>query len=83
MNVALQLKKNTVCQIPPPPPPPINVDHSFRNYGHVVSGQHCAGGGGGGVLPRFGMLENSPKTVKCVINFETDCTKVSPTKIRV
>ena len=30
-------------------------------------------GGGGEVLPRFGMLENSPKTVKCVITFETDC----------
>ena len=40
-------------------------------------------GGGGEVLPRFGMLENSPKTVKCVITFETDCPKVSPTKIRV
>ena len=53
-------------------PPPINVDYSFRHYGHFVSGQHCAGGGGD-VLPRFGMLENSPKTVKCVINFETDC----------
>ena len=22
---------------------------------------------------RFGILENSPKTVKCVINFATDC----------
>ena len=32
------------------------------------------GGGGGEVLPRFGMLENSPKTVKCVITFETDCS---------
>ena len=42
-------------------------------YGHFVSGQHCAGGRGGEVLPRFGMLENSPKTVKCVITFETDC----------
>ena len=31
-------------------------------------------GGGGEVLPRFGMLENSPKTVKCVITFETDCS---------
>ena len=30
-------------------------------------------GGGGEVLPRFGMLENSPKTAKCVITFETDC----------
>ena len=72
-------KKNTVCQISPLPP--INVDHSFRHYGHFVSGQHCAGGrgrrGGGGraeVLPRFGILENSPKTVKCVINFATDCS---------
>ena len=40
-----------------------------------MSGQHCAGGrgeGGGDVLPRFGILENSPKTVKCVINFATD-----------
>ena len=63
-------KKNTVCQISPSPPP-INVDHSFRHYGHLVSGQHCAGGRGD-VLPRFGILENSPKTVKCVINFATD-----------
>ena len=39
-------KKNNVCQISPPPPP-INVDHSFWHYGHFVSGQHCAGGGGG------------------------------------
>ena len=31
-------------------------------------------GGGGEVLPRFGMLETSPKTVKCVITFETDCS---------
>ena len=39
-------------------------------------------GGGGGVLPRFGMLENSPKTVKCVITFETDCrTTVSQSTI--
>ena len=30
-------------------------------------------GGGGDVLPRSGILENSPKTVKCVINFATDC----------
>ena len=87
MNVAPQLKKMTFAKFPPAPP--INVDHSFRHYGHFVSGQHCAGergGGGGGegeVLPRFGMLENSPKTVKCVITFETDCPKVSPTKIRV
>ena len=40
-------------------------------------------GGGGEVLPSFGMLENSPKPVKCVMTFETDCPKVSPTKIRV
>ena len=32
-------------------------------------------GGGGEVLPRFGMLENSPKTVKCVITFEPDCRR--------
>ena len=31
-------------------------------------------GGGGEVLPRFGVLENSQKTVKCVITFETDCS---------
>ena len=43
MNFALQLK-----DIPNfPPPNPINVDHSFRHYGHFVSGQHCAGGRGG------------------------------------
>ena len=64
-------KENTVCQIPPPLP--INVDHSFRHYGHFVSGQHCTGGRGD-VKPRFGILENSPKTVKCVINFATDCS---------
>ena len=81
MNAAPQLKKIPFAKFPPAPP--INVDHSFRHYGHFVSGQHCAGGRGGEVLPRFGMLENSPKTVKCVITFETDCPKVSPTKIRV
>ena len=71
MNVAPQLKKITFAKFPPALP--INVDHSFRHYGHFVSGQHCAGGRGE-VLPRFGMLENSPKTVKCVITFETDCS---------
>ena len=35
-------------------------------------------GGGGEILPRFGMLENSPKTVKCVITFETDCSFPQP-----
>ena len=57
MNVALQLKKIPFAKFPPAPP--INVDHSFRHYGHFVSGQHCAGGRGE-VLPRFGILENSP-----------------------
>ena len=70
MNVALQLKNIPFAKFPPSPP--INVDHSFRHYSHFVSGQHCAGGGGE-VFRRFGMLENSPKTVKCVINFATDC----------
>ena len=46
MNVAPQLKKITFAKFPPAPP--INVDHSFRHYGHFVSGQHCAGGRGGG-----------------------------------
>ena len=46
MNVAPQLKKITFAKFPPSPP--INVDHSFRHYGHFVSGQHCAGGRGGG-----------------------------------
>ena len=45
MNVAPQLKKITFAKFPPAPP--INVDHSFRHYGHFVSGQHCAGGRGG------------------------------------
>ena len=31
-------------------------------------------GGGGDVLPGIGILENSPKTVKCVISFATDCS---------
>ena len=70
MYVALQLKKIQFAKFPPFPP--INVDHSFRHYGHFMSGQHCAGGRED-VLPRFGILENSPKTVKCVINFATDC----------
>ena len=82
MNVALQLKKIPFAKFPPAPL--INVDHSFRHYGHFVSGQHCAGGRGwGDVLPRFGILENSPKTIKCVINFATGCPKVSPTRIGV
>ena len=76
MNVALQLKKIPFAKFPPAPP--INVDHSFRHYGHFVSGQPCAGGRGGDVLPRFGILENSPKTVKCVINFATDCSTKLP-----
>ena len=42
------------------PAPRINVDHSFRHYGHFVSGQHCAGGRGD-VLPGIGIFENSPK----------------------
>ena len=39
-------------------------------------------GGGGEVLPRFGMLENSPKTVKCVITFETDCRLTGKAPLR-
>ena len=38
-------------------------------------------GGGGEVLPRFGMLENSPKTVKCVITFETDWSLLKPIEV--
>ena len=45
MNVAPQLKKITFAKFSPAPP--INVDHSFRHYGHFVPGQHCAGGRGG------------------------------------
>ena len=59
----IQLKKIPFAKVPTAlssPPPTINVDHSFRHYGHFVSGQHCAGGKGD-VLPRFGILENSPK----------------------
>ena len=44
MNVAPQLKKITFAKFSPAPP--INVDHSFRHYGHFVSGKHCAGGRG-------------------------------------
>ena len=36
--------------------------------------------GHGDVLPRFGILKNSPKTVKCVINFATDCSPGSKRK---
>ena len=54
------------------PHPLFNVDHSFRHYGHFVSGQHC-GGRRGDVLPGVGILTNSPKTFKCLISFATDC----------
>ena len=57
MNVAPQLKKITFAKFPPVISFLVNIVQ----------------GGGGEVLPRFGMLENSPKTVKCVITFETDC----------
>ena len=49
------------------PAPRINVDHSFRHYGHFVSGQHCAVGEGerGDVLPGIGIFEISPKFHRC------------------
>ena len=69
MNVAPQLKKIPFAKFPPPQSMLITLSGTT-----VIS---ClvdiVQGGGGEVLPRFGMLENSPKTVKCVITFETDC----------
>ena len=37
-------------------------------------------GGGGDVLPRIGILENSPKTVQYVISFATDCSYMQNTE---
>ena len=49
MNLALELKKMQFVKFNLPPTPHIiNVDHYFRHCGHFVSGQHCAGGRGGG-----------------------------------
>ena len=60
MNFALEQKKiSRLHQFTPAPR--INVDHSFRHYGHFVSGQHCAGGRGD-VLPGIGIFQNWPKT---------------------
>ena len=45
---------------------------------NIVQGGGGGEGGGGGGRRKFylglGILENSPKTVKCVINFPTDCS---------
>ena len=70
MNFVPELKNMSFAKFNPATL--INVDHPFRHYGHFVSGQHCVGGGGY-VLPGIGILENSPRTVKCLISFATDC----------
>ena len=54
------------------PPPPPNQCWSLFLALVISCLVNIVQGGGGEVLPRFGMLENLPKTVKCVINFETD-----------
>ena len=70
MNVAPQLKKILFAKFPPPPQSMLITLSGTMVISCLVN---IVQGGGGDVLPRFGMLENSPKTVKCVINFETDC----------
>ena len=61
MKFALELKNMPFAKFTPASL--INVDQcSFRHYGHFVSGQRCAGGGGGGdVLLGIGIFENPPK----------------------
>ena len=72
MNVALQLKKTPFAKFPPAPQSMLITLSGTMVISCLVN--IVQGWGGGGVLPRFGMLENSPKTVKCVITFEIDCS---------
>ena len=56
--------------------PLIKVDHSFRHYGHFVSGQHCAGGRGGGgcyTWDRNIRKIRQKRSSQCLISFATDC----------
>ena len=60
-ELRIRAKEYVVCAIYPR----INVDHSFRHYGHFVSGQHCAGGRGDLLPGSARIFENSPQTVDC------------------
>ena len=79
MNFALQLKNIPFakCPPPPPPPPPQSMLIILSEIIVVSSLVNMVQGGWGDVLPGIGILENSPKTVKCVISFATDCGSVS------
>ena len=70
MNVAPQLQKIKFAKFPPAPQSMLITLSGTMVISCLIN---IVQGGGGEVLPRFGMLENSPKTVKCVITFETDC----------
>ena len=69
-------KENTICQISPRPPQSMLITLSGTMV--ISCLVNLVQGGGGDVLPRFGILKNSPKTVKCVINFATDCSTKLP-----
>ena len=70
MNVILQLKKIPFAKFPPSPQ---SMLVTLSGTMVISCLANIVQGGGGDVLPRFGILENSPKMVKCVINFATDC----------
>ena len=67
-------KKMTFAKFPPAPQSMLITLSGTMVISCLVN---IVQGGGGEVLPRFGMLENSPKTVKCVITFETDCSHMN------
>ena len=81
MNVALQLKKIPFAKFPPPPQSMLITLSGTMVISCLVN--IVPGGEGGDVLPRFGILENSPKTVKCVINFAADCRFPIPVQVRL
>ena len=64
------------CRLPNFPPPPQSMLITLSGTMVISCLVNIVQGGGGEVLPRFGMLENSPKTFKCVITFETDCSYI-------
>ena len=71
MNIVLQLN---------PPTPPQSMLITLSGTMVISCSDNIVQGGGGNVLPRFGILENPPGTVKCVINFATDWPKVTRLK---
>ena len=64
MNFALEQQNMSFAQFTPAPR--INVVHSFRHYGHFVSGQHCAGGRGD-VLPGCGIRSSVSSVLQPIV----------------